>query len=58
MGKMCRGAVVRGNGRGWRDDGTAHVPPPHLWETTPAGWQQTWSSPVYVSLAQALADIY
>ena len=26
---MCRGAVVRGKGRGWRDDGTAHVPPPH-----------------------------
>ena len=26
---MFRGAVVRGKGRGWRDDGTAHVPPPH-----------------------------
>ena len=38
---MCRGAVVRlvvrvvvrvvvrGKGRGWRVDGTAHVPPPH-----------------------------
>ena len=26
---MFRGAVVRGKGRGWGDDGTAHVPPPH-----------------------------